>query len=142
MVATGVSRMRQWMFSSLSNVGRATWLTWMRGGQCGEGRKTSTSEAHDMKTRTHIYWRLRGGARRAYADLREYADVGGGREALVARGEKRATTDPATAQVLLARRLEQLDGLRRGRALHRLAAQATLAGVGRTHLEAKAKRGK
>jgi len=95
-----------------------------------------------MKTRTHIYWRDRGGARRAYADLREYADVGGGREALVARGEKRATTDPATAQVLLARRLEQLDGLRRGRALHGLAAQATLADFARTHLEAKAKSAK
>src|SRR2546426_8001710 len=95
-----------------------------------------------MNTRTHIYWRVRGGARRAYADLREYADVGGGREALVARGEKRATTDPATAQVLLARRLEQLDGLRRGRALHRLAAQATLADFARTHLEAKAKSAK
>src|SRR2546428_13792442 len=95
-----------------------------------------------MKTRTHIYWRVRGGARRAYADLREYADVGGGREALVPRGEKRATTDAATAQVLLARRLEQLDGLRRGRALHGLVAQATLADFARTHLEAKAKSAK
>lgn len=95
-----------------------------------------------MKTRTHIYWRVRGGARRAYADLREYADVGDGREALVARGEKRATTDPATAQVLLARRLEQLDGLRRGRALHGLAGQAKLADFARTHLVAKAKTGK
>jgi integrase len=91
-----------------------------------------------MKTRTHIYWRRRGGARRAYADLREYADVGGGREALVAPSEKLATADPATAQVLLARRIEQLDGLRRGRALHGLAGQARLADFARQHLVAKA----
>ncbi len=91
-----------------------------------------------MKTRTHIYWRHRGGARRAYADLREYADVGGGREVLVAPGEKLATTDLATAQVLLARRIEQLDDLRRGRALHGLAGPARLADFARQHLMAKA----
>jgi hypothetical protein len=85
---------------------------------------------------TQIYWRVRGGVRRAYADLREYADVGGQREALVAPGEKRATSDPATAQVLLARRLEELDGLRRGRALHGLAGQATLAPFAAMHLVA------
>jgi integrase len=95
-----------------------------------------------MRTRTHIYWRDRGGVRRAYADLREYADVGGGREPLVAPAEKLATSDPATAQVLLARRLEQLDGLRRGRALHGLEGQATLAEFARSHLEAKATSGK
>src|SRR3990172_4609632 len=94
-----------------------------------------------MNTRTHIYWRGPGGARRAHSGPRGNAAVGGGREALVARGEKRATTDPATAQVILARRLEQLDGLRRGRALHGLAGQATLADFARTHLEAKAKSG-
>ncbi|HXQ30010.1 MAG TPA: tyrosine-type recombinase/integrase [Gemmatimonadales bacterium] len=91
---------------------------------------------------TQIYWRARGGVRRAYADLREYADVGGQREALVASGEKRATADPATAQVLLARRIEQLDGLRRGRALHGLAGQATLATFAGAHLIAKADTGK
>jgi integrase len=92
-----------------------------------------------MKTRTQIYWRERGGGvRRAYADLREYADVGGRREPLVAPGEKLATADSATAQVLLGRRLEQLDGLRRGRALHGLAGQATLAAFARAHLVAKA----
>jgi integrase len=91
-----------------------------------------------MKTRTQIYWRERGGGRRAYADLREYADVGGRREPLIAPGEKRATADPATAQVLLGRRLEQLDGLRRGRALHGPAGQATLAAFARAHLVAKA----
>jgi integrase len=96
-----------------------------------------------MKTRTQIYWRERGGGvQRAYADLREYADVGGRREPLVPLGEKLATADPATAQVLLARRIEQLDGLRRGRALHGLAGQAKLAAFARTHLIAKAETGK
>ncbi len=57
--------------------------------------------------KSRIYWRERGGTKRAYADVRDYADVGGGREALVAEGEKLATADETTAQVLLARRLKQ-----------------------------------
>ncbi len=95
-----------------------------------------------MRSRRQIYWRERGGVRRAYADLREYADVSGKREALVAAGEKLATSDSATAQVLLARRIEQLDALRRGRAIHGLAGQATLAEFARLHLLAKAESGK
>src|SRR6266852_1660446 len=106
--------------------------------EVGRGTGPSTREV-EMKTRTQIYWRERGGGvRRGYADLREYADVGGRREPLVAPGEKLATSDPATAQVLLARRLEQLDALRRGRALHGLAGKATLTAFGREHLLAKA----
>lgn len=89
-----------------------------------------------------IYWRRRGGTKRAYADLRAYADVSGAREALIAPGEKLATTDPAVAQVLLARRVEELDAARRGRALHGLTRQATLANFAREHLIAKAKAGK
>src|SRR6266852_6137748 len=88
--------------------------------------------------KSRIYWRERGGTRRAYADLRDYADVGGGREALVALGEKLATADETTAQVLLARRLEQLDGSRRGRALHGEAPPVTLADFAGAHLVAKA----
>ena len=88
--------------------------------------------------KSRIYWRERGGTRRAYADLREYADAGGGREALVAPGEKLATADATTAQVLLARRLEQLDAARRGRALHGETRHATLAGFASAHLVAKA----
>ena len=91
-----------------------------------------------MSTRRRIYWRERGGTRRAYADLRDYADVGGGRETLIARGEKLATTDATTAQVLLARRLEELDGVRRGRALHGETPGATLADFASVHLVAKA----
>jgi integrase len=92
-----------------------------------------------MRSRTRIYWRERGGGiLRAYADLREYADVGGRREPLVARGEKLATSDAATAQVLLGRRIEQLDGMRRGRALHGETRQVTLADFAAAHLVAKA----
>ena len=91
-----------------------------------------------MSTRRRIYWRERGGTRRAYADLRDYADVGGGREALIARGEKLGTTDATTAQVLLARRLEELDGARRGRTLHGETPGATLADFASAHLVAKA----
>jgi len=88
--------------------------------------------------KSRIYWRERGGTERAYADLRDYADVGGGREALVAAGEKLATADETTAQVLLARRLEQLDAARRGRALHGETRQVTLADFAASHLVAKA----
>ena len=88
--------------------------------------------------KSRIYWRERGGTKRAYADLRDYADVGGGREGLVALGEKLATADETTAQVLLARRLEQLDGVRRGRALHGETQQVTLADFAAKHLVAKA----
>ena len=87
---------------------------------------------------SRIYWRERGGTRRAYADLRDYADVGGGREALVAEAEKLATADDTTAQVLLARWLKQLDGARRGRALHGETRQVTLADFAQSHLVAKA----
>src|SRR6266550_5963187 len=91
-----------------------------------------------QRRKSRIYWRERGGTTRAYADLRDYADVGGGREALVAEGEKLATADETTAQVLLARRLEQLDGTRRGRALHGETRQVTLADFAQSHLVAKA----
>ncbi len=90
------------------------------------------------KKNPRIYWRERGGTRRAYADLRDYADVGGGREALVPSGEKLATTDATTAQVLLARRLEQLDAARRGRTLHGETRHATLVDFASVHLVAKA----
>jgi integrase len=87
---------------------------------------------------TQIYWRKWGRVRHAWADLRAYADLGGKREPLVAPGEKVATADPATAQVLLARRIEQLDALRRGRALHGLVGEATLDACARDYLVAKA----
>src|SRR5207253_11341735 len=57
--------------------------------------------------KSRIYWRERGGTKRAYADVRDYADVGGGREELVAEGEKLATSEETTATALPARRPEQ-----------------------------------
>lgn len=95
-----------------------------------------------MKPKPHIYWRDRGGVQRAYADLRAYTDVGGRREALVAPGEKLATADAATAQTLLARRIEELEALRRGRTLLGITKRATLAEFAREHLIAKAKAAK
>jgi len=90
------------------------------------------------RNKGRIDWRDRGGAKRAYADFRDYADVGGGREALVALGEKTATSDSTTAQVLLARRIEYFDGLRRGKAIQGIAGQAALGAFSRQHLVAKA----
>jgi integrase len=87
---------------------------------------------------SRVYWRERGGARRAYGDFRDFADVGGGREALVASGARRATTDPDVAQSLAAQRVRELDGLRRGRALNSEAPRMTLADAAARHLIAKA----
>ncbi len=97
------------------------------------------------RRRQRIYWRERGGARRAYGDFRDYADVGGGLQALIVPGEKRATTDPRAAEVLAAKRLNELDALRsrrRAGALHQLPKQVTLAAFADEHLVKKAEAGK
>jgi hypothetical protein len=47
-----------------------------------------------------VYWRDRAGTRRAYADFRDYADVGGKLEPLIAPGERFATTDSDVAAKL------------------------------------------
>ena len=65
-----------------------------------------------MKRRELLY--LRGG--RYYADLRTYADVGGGQEAMRAPGQSRATDDRVVAAKLLGDRLKELETARaRGR---------------------------
>ena len=61
---------------------------------------------------TRLYWRERGGERRAYADLRAFRDVGGGQEALIAPGESSATTDPDIAERLLTDRVAELEPAR------------------------------
>jgi integrase len=92
-----------------------------------------------MKKRTgRIYWRDQGGVQRAYADFRDYAYVGGKREALVAEGEKLATADPDIAQALVTGRLRELDAKRRGRALYGERKTTTLTELVRLHLIAKA----
>ena len=68
---------------------------------------------------SRIYWRNQGGEGRAYADFRDFHDVGGRREALVAPGESAATSDPREAEFLMARRLEELRALRQGKHVER-----------------------
>jgi integrase len=92
--------------------------------------------------KTRIYTRQRGGVVRYYGDFRDYADVGGGQEALIASGEKVATSDPTTAQVLVTRRLEELDAKRRGRAMHGIAKEAGLGEFAELHLVIKKKAGR
>lgn len=53
------------------------------------------------KDPSRIFWK-RG---RAYADFRDFADVGGGREALMVPDDRYATTDPDMASVLAGQRL-------------------------------------
>ena len=62
-----------------------------------------------------VYWRNRGGTPRAYADFRDYTDVGGRQEALIPPAATLATTDPDVARKLVAARLEQLEERRRRR---------------------------
>jgi integrase len=90
---------------------------------------------------SRIYWRARGGSRRAYADFRDYGDAGGRLEPLVPPGEKRATTDPDVAQVLLARRLEQLEERRRSTVLGPAPVRVMLRTFAREHLIAKKRAG-
>lgn len=62
-----------------------------------------------------IYWRSRGSdVRRAYADFRDYADVGGKREPLKVSGAKLATDDSDVARELAANRIKDLEERRRG----------------------------
>src|SRR5437870_3115341 len=86
-----------------------------------------------------IYWRERGGVRRAYADLRVY---GGKREPLVAQGEELATADPIIAQQLFTDRLKQLDAAKRDRVLHGITRRVTLEVYAAEHLQAKIASGK
>jgi integrase len=94
------------------------------------------------RDRSRIYWRERGGDRRAYGDFRDFGDVGGGREPLVAAGQKLATTDPDVAASLLGDRLKELEARRRGHTFGGASRAATLSGFAAEHLVAKAKAGK
>lgn len=85
------------------------------------------------RKRDRLYWKDGG----CWADFRDYADVGGKRERLVAPGTKRATQDEDLGRILLARRLEQLDGKRRGRVMHGDRKEGSLADVARLDLMAK-----
>lgn len=81
-----------------------------------------------MSPRQRLY--LKRG--RYYADLRDFADVGGGQEALIPDGARCATKEYGEAELLLARRLAELDDLRR-----RGAGEARLESYMEHHLAAK-----
>jgi len=94
------------------------------------------------RRKSPVYWRDRAGTARAYGDFRGYADVGGGREALVPPGSSRATTDPDLAEDLAAKRLDQLRRLRKQRELLGLVELPTLARYASHHLVQKARAGR
>lgn len=65
-------------------------------------------EEEGREPRASISWKNG----RAYGELRAWARWGGGREPLVAEGEKFATNNPNTAAILFAQRLQELKLLR------------------------------
>jgi integrase len=89
-----------------------------------------------MARRTsRIYDRGSAGTPRFWADFRDYAEVGGGREPLVAPGTTVATSDPDVAAALVARRLEELERRRRNGALLGLVHETTLGDYLPYHLD-------
>jgi hypothetical protein len=95
------------------------------------------------RRKSRVYWRDQGGGRRAWFDGRDYADVGGKLEPLVARGERYATTDPDVATRLASDRLAELESARRCRAFHGgRAVETRLGAFARLHLIAKKQSGK
>jgi hypothetical protein len=107
------------------------------------GTPPEESSMTPRKRKSRIYWRVQGAARRAWFDGRDYSAVGGGREPLIAPGERFATTDPDVATQLAAERLAELETARRGRAFHGgRAVETQLGAFARLHLIAKKKSGK
>jgi integrase len=94
------------------------------------------------KRKSRIYWRTRSGARRAWFDGRDYADVGGKLEPLIPIGERFATTDTDVATKLAKERLDELEAARRRRALFGHAHVATLAAQAADYLVACKRAGK
>ena len=92
-----------------------------------------------MTKRRHSRIYRRGG--RAWADFRDFADVGGRQEALVADGEPFATQDPDVAAKLSAKRIEELEGLRRQSAILGVRGGAQLAEYASQHLVKKRQEG-
>jgi integrase len=91
-----------------------------------------------------IYWRKQGktGERRAYADFRDFADVGGRQVALVPKGATSATSDPIVAEALAAELLACFQERRRNKTVLGIERQATLADFAAQHLVEKAKAGR
>lgn len=87
----------------------------------------------------HLFTRSQGGQLRYYADLRP---IGGGREALIVKGETQATTDPLVAQALLTDRIREIEARKRNRVLLGIEQEATLEAFASHHLVLKAESGK
>lgn len=83
-----------------------------------------------------------GPGRRAFADFRAYADVGGGREALSEPGHKWGTTDQEIARRLFSERLQELQELRQGRVLGESGRTTTLKALAADHLVKKKRAGR
>lgn len=86
------------------------------------------------RRRDRLYWRE---GRGWYADLRDFADVGGKREAMVPEGQRHATQDRDEAVRILTARVDELKELRRSGANDR-PEDPTLADYAKRHLEVKA----
>jgi integrase len=97
------------------------------------------SVAKRRKKAARIWWRDQGGEKRAYGDFRS---LGADQEALIPRGETRATTDPEVAAVLFAERVKELEGIRRHKGIHGRAPAPRLEDYCVHHLEEKLKAGR
>lgn len=79
---------------------------------------------------------------RAWGDFRDYADMGGKLEPLIAPGEKYATTDPDVANKLAADKVTDYERRRRNKHLLGVERQADLQEYAAHHLREKARAGK
>ena len=91
--------------------------------------------------KNRLYTRTRNGVTRFYGDFRDYADVGGRRESLIAGGTSAATTDRDLAETLMARRLVHLKDAHRRRVDTGVAKVYGLKEFGSLHLKLKQKAG-
>jgi integrase len=92
--------------------------------------------------KSRVYTRQRGGVNRHYADFRDFTDVGGKQEALIADGERSATTDPDIAAHLASERVQVLEAKRHKKTILGVTKETTLAAFAAHHLIAKKQGGK
>lgn len=95
----------------------------------------------EQPARRRLYTRDQGGRRRYYGDFRDYADVGGGREALCPPGLRVAVTSRRVAEELVRQRLVELDE-RRVRRVAGRPEPVGLEAAASAHLVKKAQAGK
>ena len=93
--------------------------------------------------KNRIYWRRQGSKSelRAYGDFRDFEDVGGKQEALIPSGLERATADSVIAEALVAKRLAELQALRRDRVLLGSHKRASLEPYVQHHIAEKSRAG-